>query len=404
MAEVALERRSIAYVSTVHGLLHVLELAYGVVLVAIAVDLGASLFALGVIANIFGFAYGLTSVPVGVLADRVSETRLLAVCAVGMGVASIGVGLAPSTVTLAVALAVLGVALGLFHPVASAFIARTASRTGLGFAYLGTGGNLGLALGPIMVGAIAAGMGWRLAYAAFAIPCIVLGLLILQLPRKIRVVESASVESSASDKSFASLRPVLFPLSMILLANVVNGLVYRGVVTFLPTHLSASVGSGFAGVDPVMLGGSFTTVALLFGVAGQFSGGFLSDKWRREGLALISLGVSAPALFGVWGFGGLGVLAAAAVFAFFHFMSQPVFNSLIADYCPDHWRGRMYGIYFFCAFGVGSFSASGLGYVADAYGIRVVFLLCAVMGIIAACFMVALLARVLLRGKVVPPR
>jgi MFS family permease len=390
------------YVSTLHGLLHVLELAYGVVLVAVAADLGASLFALGVIANVFGFAYGLTSLPVGVLADRVSETRLLAVCAVGMGVAAVGVAIAQGTIVLGIALAVLGVALGLFHPVASAFIARTASRTGLGFAYLGTGGNLGLALGPIMVGAIAAGMGWRLAYAVFAVPCLVLGLLIIRLPKKIRPVPPG-VQASAgeiADQSFAVLKPVLFPLSMILLANVMNGLVYRGVVTFLPTHLSSSLGSGFAGIDPVMLGGSFTTVALLFGVAGQFTGGFFSDKWRREGLALVSLGVSAPALLGVWGFGGVAVLAAAAGFAFFHFMSQPVFNALIADYCPDCWRGRMYGIYFFCAFGVGSFSASGLGYVAESRGMAFVFLVCAVMSISAAGFLVPLLLRAMRRGPV----
>lgn len=399
MAEASLERRSIAYVSTVHGLLHVLELAYGVVLVALAADLGASLFVLGVIANVFGFAYGLTALPVGVLADKVSETRLLAVCAIGMGGASLGVSLAPGVTALGVALAILGVALGLFHPVASAFIARTATRTGLGFAYLGTGGNLGLALGPIIVGAIAASASWRIAYAVFAIPCVVLGLLIARLPRKIRVVAPSAMDSTSVDKSFSVLKPVLFPLAMILLANVMNGLVYRGVVTFLPAHLSASVGVGFAGIDPVMLGGSFTTVALLFGVAGQFSGGFLSDRWRREGLALISLGVSAPALFGVWGFGGVGVLAAAACFAFFHFMSQPVFNALIADYCPDCWRGKMYGIYFFCAFGVGSFSASALGFVAESQGIRTVFLLCALMGLVAAGFLVPLLLRSLRRRR-----
>jgi MFS family permease len=256
-----------------------------------------------------------------------------------------------------------------------------------------------------MVGAIAAGIGWRFAYGAFAIPCIVLGLLIVRLPRKIRPVSpqtATSHQAVASDQSFASLKPVMFPLAMILLANVMNGLVYRGVVTFLPAHLSANVGSGFAGVDPIMLGGSFTTVALLFGVAGQFTGGYFSDRWRREALALISLGVSAPALFGVWGFGGVAVLAAAASFAFFHFMSQPVFNALIADYCPDSWRGRIYGLYFFCAFGVGSFSASALGYVAETRGIAAIFFICAVIGLLAAGFLVPLLIRTVRRSKSMP--
>jgi MFS family permease len=80
-------------------------------------------------------------------------------------------------------------------------------------------------------------------------------------------------------------------------------------------------------------------------------------------------------------------------------MSQPVFNALIADYCPDCWRGRMYGIYFFGAFGIGSFSASALGYVAESQGIRVVFLVCAFMGLVAACFLVPLLVRAMRRGS-----
>ena len=74
-------------------------------------------------------------------------------------------------------------------------------------------------------------------------------------------------------------------------------------------------------------------------------------------------------------------------------MSQPVFNALIADYCPDRWRGRMYGVYFFCSFGVGSFSASGLGYVAETRGVQDVFLVCAFLGLAAILFIVPLLVR-----------
>ncbi len=390
------ERKAITYVATCHGLLHVLELAYGVLLVSIAADLGASLLTLGVLANVFGFAYGLTALPVGILADRTSETRLLAICALGMGAASIAVSLSQSTVSLGVGLAFLGVALGLFHPVATAYVARIATRTGLGFAYLGTGGNLGLALGPILIGALASAFGWRYAYAGFAIPCLVLSFLIMRLPSRSTVIGIRPAVPESIQET--PLRPFLVPLGLIFAANTLNGLLYRGVVTFLPAHLSANVGSTIAGIDPVLLAGSFTTVALLFGVAGQFLGGYFCDRRRREALALTAIAVSAPALLGVWGFAGPILLGAAALFAFFHFMSQPVFNALIADYCPDRWRGRMYGVYFFCSFGVGSFSASGLGYVAQTRGVQDVFLVCAFLGLAAVLFIVPLLIRSLRRS------
>ena len=41
MSQTSMERQSIAYVTILHGLLHVLELAFGVVLIAVAADLGA---------------------------------------------------------------------------------------------------------------------------------------------------------------------------------------------------------------------------------------------------------------------------------------------------------------------------------------------------------------------------
>jgi hypothetical protein len=50
--------------------------------------------------------------------------------------------------------------------------------------------------------------------------------------------------------------------------------------------------------------------------------------------------------------------------------SYPVFSnitshSIVADYSPVAWRGRSYGISFFCSFGIGSFSATFLGYIAE---------------------------------------
>jgi len=194
-----------------------------------------------------------------------------------------------------------------------------------------------------------------------------------------------------------SLRPFLAPLVVVVLLGVLNGLIYRGVVTFLPTHLSENVHLGAAGIDSVMLAGSFTTVALLFGVAGQFLGGYLSDRRSREKLALLATAISVPALAAVWGFGGLLLLGSAALFAFFHFMSQPVFNALVADYSPDLWRGRVYGVYFFCAFGVGSFSAGPLGYAAEQHGVETVFLICAAIGALATLCTVLLVLKT--RGR-----
>ena len=375
------ERKGILYASTCHALVHSLELAYGVVLVAIAQDVGVTLLALGVLANVFGLAYGLTALPVGFLADRTSATRLLGVCSLGMGAAAVVISLAQGSIALGVGFCLLGVALGVVHPVANAFVSRISTRVGLGFAYIGTGGNLGLALGPIIVGIIASGLSWRIAYAALAVPCVVLGLLFLRFPDSSRVLSGEPHGQAAA--TLSSLRPFLGPLVVVVLLGVLNGLIFRGVVTFLPTYLGENVNLGGTGIDSVMLAGSFTTVAFLFGVAGQFLGGYLCDRRSREWLVLLSTAVTVPALAAVWGMEGGLLLGAAAFFAFFHFMTQPVFNALITDYTPVLWRGRMFGVYFFCALAVGSFSATGLGYVAETRGLDAVFFVCGVFALVA---------------------
>lgn len=375
------EKQAVIYTSACHGLVHILELTYGAVLIGIAQEFGASLLILGVLANIMGFAFGFTALPAGLLADRVSERRLLMLCCLGMAASSIAIGLSPNIYILGAALLTLGLALGIYHPAGAAFIARVATNRGMGFGYLGVGGNIGVAIGPIAAGAIASVLGWRASYFIFAIPAVLLAVLFLSFSRtEVPVVQQQPVTEVSTGK--VSLRPIILPLALICLVSILNGFIYRGTVTFLPLYLSERIHFSFLNWDSLLIAGSFTTIALVFGVGGQFLGGYLSERRRREGLAFITALVTAPLLLVMGNSAGMMLMTAAIVFAFFHFMGQPVYNSLIADYTPTDWRGRVFGIYFFCTFGIGSFSASILGYVAGQVGTHWVFIVEAGFGLL----------------------
>lgn len=385
------EKRAMGYVSACHALIHILELTYGTVLVGITAEFGAGFLILGMLANVFGFAFGFSALPVGVLADRMDERRLLTFCCVGMGLASVGIGLAPSIYVLGAALLVLGLALGIFHPVSSAFVARVIRNRGMGYAYLGVGGNVGLAAGPVLAGSIASLWGWRASYLVFAVPALVLAVLFRSFSRvEIRPDIAPRVVQGTGR---VELRSFAVPLFLILFAAVMNGFIYRGALTFLPAYLSERVASGLFDLDALFIAGSFTTLALLFGVVGQFLGGSLSERRRREAVAVFSATLTVPLLLVVSLSTGVPLMAGAAGFAFFHFMGQPVYNALMADYSPAHWRGRLFGIYFFCSFGVGSFSATLLGYVAEAYGIDRIFAATAGFGVLVAVASAILLVR-----------
>jgi len=391
------EKRAIVYTSACHGMVHIFELTYGTVLIGISQEFGASLLVLGVLANVFGFAFGATSLPSGYLADRMNERHLLIVCCLGMAVSSIAVGLAPNIYVLGVALMVLGLAMGIYHPVGAAFIARVVAQRGLGFGYIGVGGSIGVASGPILAGIIASIWGWRASYFIFAIPAILLAAVIFFSIRAEMPITRHSVTEPGTKK--VSLKPVIIPLALIFCVQILIGFIYRGVITFLPLYFSQRLHFTFLNLDAVLIGGSFTTIALAFGIGGQFLGGYLAERKRRESLAVVAFIILIPLLIAMANSEGLVLMGAAIIFAFFYFMGQPIYNCLVADYCPPAWRGRIFGISFFCVFGFGSFSAGALGYIADQFGINWVFMVCAGFGLLALICATFLLVRVLRVSK-----
>jgi predicted MFS family arabinose efflux permease len=238
-------------------------------------------------------------------------------------------------------------------------------------------------------------MGWRTAYFIYTVPCLILaGLLLFSRPDT-----TPQVKVATASKGKVSIRPFVLSLALVTGAQLMNGFIYRGVVTFLPTYFGERIHLNLLNMDSTLLAGSFTTIALLFGVIGQFFSGYLCEKMRREILAVIVPLATIPLLLIIGNSTELLLIITASIFAFFHFMGQPVYNNLIADYSPADWRGTMYGIYYFCTFGIGSFSASISGYIADKFGIDQVFLVSAGFGLISLAAASVILIRALRASK-----
>ena len=141
------------------------------------------------------------------------------------------------------------------------------------------------------------------------------------------------------------------------------------------------------------MAGWLTSIVFMFGVFGQYLGGYLSEHRRPETLAFGLAVLAIPLLLAIGNSQGVALMLASIGFALFHFMTQPVYNSLLANYTPANWRGRMFGIYFFCNYGIGSFSAGMLGYIADQLGINWVFIVSAGFGLLVLVCATLLLVR-----------
>ena len=107
-----LSRRTIAFVNMAHALDHFVLLIYPTAVIAIAAERGLSYASLIGLATGAFVAFGLFSLPMGWLADRMGRRNLLAVFFGGCGFACLGLSTASSPTAFAIWLLVLGAVLG----------------------------------------------------------------------------------------------------------------------------------------------------------------------------------------------------------------------------------------------------------------------------------------------------
>lgn len=390
MKNLSSQGRLVVYTSLAHALVHALELTYAALLLRIGDEFGLDKDALGIVATIGAFAFGVGAVPSGALVDRLGAQRVLYFCFLGAAGGAVLVGLSPSAVLLAVFLALLGLAIGLYHPAGLSLIAQGARQRGIALGYHGVAGNIGVALAPAIAVGLSAAFDWRAAY--FFLAALALALAVV-----LRLVRLPAGEAPARAPTRAAAAPdppapavALLPLLLVYLAFVLNGFIYRGSITFLPTHIEEQVHVSALGIDEETLAGYLTTVALLMGAVGQYFGGSISQRYALERLVPLIACTLVPALLLMGVSGGLALVAASGVFIFFNFSAQPLYNGLIADYSPERALGRSYGISFFAAFGVGSSAATFAGFFAERFGTGSVFLTLAGFALVSVALGIAI--------------
>ena len=397
----AAERRLISYTAAAHALVHITELTYPALLTRIEDEFGVRAVILGTIASVFSWAFGGSAIPAGFLTDRLGSRRVLFYAFAGGSVSLVLVGLSPNEWVLAATLALLGFCIGLYHPAGLSLMAQGVRQRGLALGFHGVSGNVGQALAPALAVGLAIAVDWRLAFFVLAgvsaVMAALLSITTLPLRGEAEVLQAASetparlagvlgnpaagrgvtaefVTPQPEEARPQPSRSFLVPLLLVYGAFVLSGVVYRGAITFLPTHLE-----DFVDKD---LGAAFVTVALLMGAVGQIVGGALSQRVRLERIAPILSALAVPALVLVGALEGALLVVAASVFIFFYFMNQPVFTGLIADYAPAGAVGRSYGVSFFAGFGLGGTGGVIAGAFVDRWDTAAAFLgLSAFMGV-----------------------
>lgn len=191
----------------------------------------------------------------------------------------------PALVTLA-ALAGLGTAA--FHPRASSLVNITAGdRKAVLLSTFIAFGNVGFALGPLVL--IPFFQAFGLHAAVFAvIPGLVVGLLLLLLAPRAEL--SAGAPPSFSQVG-ASLKAAAGELGVLITVIAIRSVAYTGMLALLPLYFK---GENLSDTTTSHL----LTIMLASGAAGGILGGLISDRYGRKQLIVASLIAATPLFIG----------------------------------------------------------------------------------------------------------
>ena len=313
--------------------------------------------------------FGLGALPAGLLADRIGSRQLLVAAMFGLGVAALAASEAPNGRALSFCLAAMGACASIYHPVGMSLIAHGVAARGRALGINGVFGNAAIALTPVITATLCAQVGWQSTYrlVGYVMCALAVGCAFLRIDER---PHSPTADAPA---------PPQRPQSALPLRCCSSPPHWPGSATAATPWCSRRT-------SPRMYRRSVserrTSLAYLFGIAGQYIGGLLADRHDLRRLYLAFHALSLPALLLMTALSGFPLIGTAAVFVFFSLGMQPIENTLFYHCAPPRWRATAYGLKFVLTFGVGSLAVWMVRW-ADAAGELSYAILC-LAGVVAA--------------------
>jgi MFS family permease len=360
-----------------HALCHAYMLIFPVVLASIKREFDFNFLGVGTIGMVAYFFFGIGAVPAGLLIDRIGPKRMLTIGLFGMAVASMFMSLSQSTVILiGIAMFSLGCFASIHHPAALAMISMSFDeKKGKAFGIHAAAGSIGIASAPLIAGIILTQLTWRYTYLIFSL----MGFLTALISMFVETPNLAERRVSEPVKKFDN--PLTGPYSrnagliffLLCLTSALFGLIYRGTLTYFPTHFSEN---GLFINDKALLVGSVTTIVLGIGAIGQYYGGVFSDRLKmKEYGTFLLFGLSTPLLIVIGTVQGIPLFAFSGLLSILIFTFQPIQNHLISEATQRSRRGISYGVNYGVLFGFGSIAASAGGWLIDHSNVNFLYIL-----------------------------
>ncbi len=353
--------RIVILVSLAHALVHVFEVSLPSVEQMIGQDFGVGKEQTGLLGTVWRIPFGCGALAAGWLADRYGSKRMLLVFLGGCVLTSLMAYQAPSLNVVFLAMFAMGCFASIYHPAGLALISRETrpENRPAALGWHGIFGSIGFTCAPLLA-ALAFSVGslsWRDYYVVLCIPTVVIAFLLATTLKETPPDEAVEPETTPNFEE-PSLPEEAIPgvFYFLVLVGALSGFVYAGFMHFLPRYMNHALDGyqDYLNLPAAGMRNYLAAIVLGFAVIGQaFAGRFARPGIMERQLSLVML-ANAPCLLWMAVAEGPWRLAAACLFALVHFMNQPLYNSLIAEYVPSKRRSVGYGFSNMMCFGIGA--------------------------------------------------
>ena len=296
----------------------------------------------------------------------------------GLGIALVGV--APSYGAIFACIVVSGLGVAAFHPEGSRFANYVSgARRASGMSLFSVGGNIGFALGPVLVTPLILAFGMRGTLFVLIPTWLAAGVILLELPRLRRFRTDVQAGRVQQDEH----RDAWGPFAVLGGVIALRSFVYFGLVTFIPLYYVHVLDASKS------LGNGALTAMLLGGAVGTLVGGPLADRFGRRAVLMASMLMLPPLIASFLLVGPVLGLVLVAVTGAVTIATFAVTIVMGQEYLPGR-LGVAAGVTIGLSIGLGGAGAGLLGVLADAVGLRSVFEVTAVLPLLALALVLAL--------------
>ncbi|BCJ87145.1 MFS transporter [Effusibacillus dendaii] len=321
---------------------------------------------LGLMSTVFFIAYAAMQIPTGFLADRFGRLKVLVIGYVLFGIATFLSGLAPAFGVFLLMRALTGLGEGTYYGSQYGISSSTipAKYRGVSSALINSGMAIGISLGFIASSyfTLTLGKGWQFPFYVFAIPTVIVALLIGYFVKDTR-------PAPAKQQERTSAYPVnrLFTRNHILTYVLIFCSLYGffGMLTWLPYYLQTV--RGLQGAQT----GIISSLVPWASIPGAIFFGYISDKLKNKKPLIIILSVSGALCQFIIPYveSYSLMIAALVVYGLIGKLAlDPVMVAYVADITPSSMYSKAYSFFNFAGMLSSIFAPYITGYFAKMTG------------------------------------